>query len=60
MRFVSVLFWRLDHKWKHYLPDSNCRSGREAVCVGFGVDLHRSIAERKPGLAEKPKETLQN
>lgn len=33
MRSVSVLSWKIDQIWQHYLLDSNRRAGRETVCV---------------------------
>lgn len=35
IRFVSVLFWKRDHMWKHYLPVTNRGVGKGgSVCHG--------------------------
>lgn len=49
MRFVSVLFGKIDHTWKHYLPDSIVTGGKGgSVCrVRHLDDLLKELREKR-------------
>lgn len=51
IRFVSVLFWKRDHMWKHYLPVNKSRGRKGRQCVSW----HRLIYDLEEALQKKNK-----